>query len=263
MPDGDTFTNQTGTRKIIAYAYRGVEEIKAGSSGTIDSDTATFEWYQYDTNGNWVPDEDDVADDNPKQLTVEGSTVINIASFKCVMTYKGVEYIGVATVRDITDTYISEIFTIGGDVFKNGIGGSAAYILVRKNGQAVEQAASGEAQVSNERDPLKGPVSPLGAQPAYKKDGVWYAIDNEYDCILHYRCTSTWGPWEQMPAGETIEQELEYKWTLMDKNGHPKNFYDGTNTGVPYKTGKVIYVSCSDIDDTGTVQCVVSEKTTK
>lgn len=243
MPDGDTFTNQTGTRQIIAYAHRGVDEIKAGSSGTIDSDTATFVWYKYNELGEWEPDTDDVDDNDLKKLTIQGTSVINVASFKCIMTYKGVEYIGVATVRDITDTYISEIFTIGGDVFKNGIGGSAAYVLVRKNGQADEEV-----------DPLAGEIS-ITAGAANDGD-YWYQIDHTNDQIIYKQYKS--GDWHTV---KEIPQELIYEWTLMDKNGNRKRFISGTNTTDPYKKiGKVIYVSCYDIDDTGTVQCVVSSK---
>lgn len=243
MPDGDTFTNQTGKRKIIAYAHHGVEEIQAGDSGDIDSDTATFVWYKYDENGEWVEDIDDVADNDPKTLTILGESVINIASFKCIMTYKGVEYIGVATVRDITDTYISEIFTIGGDVFKNGIGGSAAYVIVRKNGQADEEV-----------DPLVGEISTTAG--AAQNDDFWYHIDHDNDQIIYKQYKS--GEWQTVTE---IPQELVYEWTLMDKNGNKKQFVSNTNTDDKYtKTGKVIYVSCHDIDDTGTVQCVVSSK---
>jgi hypothetical protein len=238
MPDGDTFTNQTGTRQIIAYAHRGVEEIQAGTSGTIDSETATFVWYKYNTSGEWEVDTDDVDDHDSKKLTIQGTSVTNIASFKCVMTYKGVEYIGVATVRDITDTYISEIFTIGGDVFKNGIGGSAAYILVRKNGQADEEV-----------DPLVGEISTTNG--AANNGDYWYQIDHDNDQIIYKQYQS--GSWRTISS---IPQELVYTWTLMDKEGNAKNFSNGSST----KTGKVIYVSCSDIDDTGTVQCVVSSK---
>lgn len=259
MPGGDTFTNQLGTREIIAYAYRGVEEIEAGGSGDIDSDTAKFTWYKYNDDGDWEPDTDDVDDDDPKRLTIQGTSVTNIASFKCVMKYKGVEYIGVATVRDISDTYISEIFTIGGDVFKNGIGGSAAYVIVRKNGQATEQVNAGaenptNAIVDNEIDPLKGDISV--AEPVTKKGGFWYKINNKEDKIEHYYCDSDYGPWKAMQSNETISQDLEYEWTLMDENGHEKLFSDGSEK----KTGKVIYVSCNDIDNKGTVQCAVFEK---
>lgn len=237
MPDGDTFTNQTGTRQIIAYAHRGIDEIKAGDSGTIDSDTATFVWYKYNTDGEWEVDIDDVVDDDPKVLTIQGSSVINIASFKCVMTYKGVEYIGVATVRDMTDTYISEIFTIGGDVFKNGIGGSAAYVVVRKNGQA-----------DGEVDPLAGEISET--EPTNGAE-YWYKIDHTNDQVVYYKLNGS-----TYSSISAIPQELDYEWTLMDKNGHPKNFKGSDKP----KKGKVIYVSCADIDDTGTVQCAVSIK---
>lgn len=241
MPDGDTFTNQTGTREIIAYAYRGVDEIAAGSSGSIDSETATFKWYKYNTSGEWEEDTDDVDDYDPKTLTIQGSSVINIASFKCVMTYKGVEYIGVATLRDITDTYISEIFTIGGDVFKNGIGGSAAYVIVRKNGQADEEV-----------DSLLGDISITEPTNGAK---YWYEIDDINDKINCYEFNGSDYITSEIP------QELHYEWTLMDKSGNKKAFVSQTNTGDSYtKTGKVIYVSCSDIKDTGTVQCTVSTK---
>ena len=243
MPDGDTFTNQTGTRQIIAYAHRGVDDIKAGSSGTIDSDTATFVWYKYNELGEWEPDTDDVDDNDPKKLTIQGTSVINVASFKCIMTYKGVEYIGVATVRDITDTYISEIFTIGGDVFKNGIGGSAAYVIVRKNGQADEEV-----------DPIKGELSTTAG--AAENNDYWYQIDHDNDQIIYKQYKS--GSWQEVAE---IPQEFVYEWTLMDKDGNRKAFVSSTNTNDQYKkTGKVIYVSCRDIDDTGTVQCAVSIK---
>ena len=241
MPEGDTFTNQTGTRKIIAYAHHGVEEIQAGNSGEMDSDTATFTWEKYNSDGAWEIITD--KDNNPKELIVQGTSVLNIASFKCTMRYKGVEYIGVATVRDITDTYISEIFTIGGDVFKNGIGGSAAYVIVRKNNQADEEV-----------DALAGEISTTAG--AAQNDDFWYHIDHDNDQIIYEQYKS--GGWQTVSE---IPQELVYEWTLMDKDGNRKAFVSSTNTNDPYKKiGKVIYVSCHDIDDTGTVQCVVSAK---
>lgn len=245
MPGGDTFTNQQGEKKIIAYAHRGVEEIKAGTdedAGKIDSDTAKFEWYKYEQ-GEWELDKDDIDDHDPKTLTIQGTSVLNVASFKCIMTYKGVEYIGVATVRDITDTYISEIFTIGGDVFKNGIGGSAAYVIVRKNNQANE-----------EDDPLKCEISTTAG--AAQEDDYWCQIDHEHDRVIYKQYKS--GGWQEVAE---IPQKYVYEWTLMDKNGNRKAFVSQTNTNDPYKkTGKVIYVSCYDIDDTGTVHCEVSTK---
>lgn len=254
MPEGDTFTNQTGTRAIIAYAHRGVEEIAAGTTdddaGEIDSDKALFTWEKYNASGAWEPITD--KDSDPKTLTIYGTSVTNVASFKCTMKYKGVEYIGVATVRDITDTYISEIFTIGGDVFKNGIGGSAAYVIVRKNGQTTDE----NGHLNDEDDPLKGAVAV--AEPASNVDGnyFYYVDHDEYAIVLKYWSGSGWNK-----SNEKIEdiQKYVYTWTLMDKNGNAKNFSNGSSA----KTGKVIYVSCQDIDDTGTVQCTVSPKSTE
>lgn len=237
-PGGNVFYNQEGELAVVAYAHYGTEVIEAGTdalAGTMNSDKALFKWEKYTViNGtvSWVEIAD--SDGLSKQLTIKGTDVLNVATFKCTMTYKGVEYVGVATVQDITDTYISEILTVGGNIFKNGVGGSAAYVLVRKNGQ------------DEEVDPLNGIISvskPSGS-------GKWYKINHDYDRIdqLSYTPTSQ--------TSTTISQDLIYTWTLMDKNGNAKKFYNGDSS----RTGKVIYISCNDIDDTGTLQCVVSKE---
>lgn len=244
-PGGNMFHNQEGTLEIIAYAHYGVDVIEAGTdaiAGTMNSDKAKFKWEKYivekDEYGNIVVKWEEITDTDglPDQLTIKGDTVLNVATFKCTMTYKGVDYVGVATVQDITDTYISEILTVGGNIFKNGTGGSAAYVMVRINGQ------------DDEVDPIKGTLG-VNAPSSYKTGDYWWKIDHTNDRIIQQKYNdSSW-------VNTTIPQELVYTWTLMDNEGHAKNFHDGSSS----KTGKVIYVSCNDIDSTGTVQCVVSK----
>ena len=238
-PGGNMFHNQEGTLEIIAYAHYGVDVIEAGTdanAGTMNSDKAKFKWEKYTASGTWETDDDDVTDGDPKKLTIQGTSVLNVATFKCTMTYKGVDYVGVATVQDITDTYISEILTVGGNIFKNGTGGSAAYVMVRINGQ------------DDEVDPIKGTLG-VNAPSSYKTGDYWWKINHTNDRIdQQQRSSSGW-------VSTTIPQDLVYTWTLMDDKGNVKNFHDGSSS----KTGKVIYVSCDDIDSTGTVQCVVSK----
>lgn len=241
-PDGNMFHNQEGELTIMAYANYGVDEILAGTNeegaGSPDSDKALFTWEKYTVGSDgatWEKISD--SDGNSKTLTIAGNSVLNVATFKCTMKYKDVDYIGVATVQDITDTYISEILTVGGNIFKNGVGGSAAYILVRKNGQ------------DEEVDPIKGTLS-VNTPSSYKTGDYWWQIDKiNHRIIQQQRSSSGW-------VSTTIPQELIYTWTLMDTDGKAKNFSNGSSS----KTGKVIYVSCADIDGTGTLQCVVSKK---
>ena len=237
-PGGNMFHNQEGTLEVIAYAHYGTEVIEAGTdedAGKINSEKAKFKWEKYTTGGAWEVVTD--SNEDPTQLTIKGEDVLNVATFKCTMRYKDVEYIGVATVQDITDTYISEILTVGGNVFKNGTGGSAAYVVVRINGQ------------DKEVDPLKGDIG-VNAPSSPKSGDLWYQIDKEKGQIVHQKYNGF--DW----VSQIIEHEFDYMWTLRDQDGVEKPF---SNRAYAQK-GKVIYVSCADIDSTGTVQCTVFKK---
>lgn len=229
-PNGNTFQNQEGQLVLATEKYCGVNKITSG---------ATFKWYKYE-NTDWQS----ISGAQSDSLTVSGSDVLNIASYKCIMTYQGVEYIGVATLQDKSDLYVSEIYTVGGNIFKNGVGGCAAYVIVRSNGKEV--------------DPLLGPVSataPSNPQPG----DFWYKIDNSSKKIIQQRRKSDGTKWYTMndtTEYKEIPQELNYTWTLIDQNGNDIAFSNESET----KTGKVIYISCADIHDIGTVQCDVSTK---
>ena len=225
-PNGTLFLNQNGEITLVTEKYYGNKVITSG---------ATFQWYKYE-NTDWQP----ISNATDDSLVVQGSDVINIASYKCVMTYQGVDYIGIITLQDKSDPYISEIYTVGGNIFKNGIGGCAVYVVVRLNGQEV--------------DPLAGPVS--ATAPSNPQHGdFWYQIDDANDRIIKKRYTTTndngWyvvGPTHQYTD---IPQDFNYQWSLLDKYGNETSFQ---------KTGKVIYMSCSDIKDVGTLQCNVMQK---
>ena len=217
-PEGAVFINQDGTLILATNKYYGATEITSG---------ATFQWYKYQ-NTDWIA----ITGETEDSMVVSGTDVINVASYKCIMTYNEVEYVGVITLQDKSDPYISEIYTVGGTVFKNGVGGSAAYIIVRSNGQEI--------------DALAGPISATAPAAPITGD-YWYFIDSDNDQVITKRYNgSSW-------ANQSIPQELEYIWSLMDKDGNDVAFNDGSNT----KTGKVIYMSCADIDGVGTLQCDV------
>ena len=221
-PEGNVFVNQNGTKTLKTNKYYGTAVITSG---------ATYQWYKYDKT-DWQV----ITGATSDSLTVSGTDVLNVGSYKCIMKYNTVEYIGVITLQDKSDPYQSEIYTIGGSVFKNGIGGCATYVIVRQN--SLEEV-----------DPLKGPIS--ATAPSGPKNGdFWYCIDDNNDKIIPKKYNgSSW-------VNTTITEELVYNWSITNSKGEELTFKDGSET----KTGKVIYISCADIKDTCIVNCDISRK---
>lgn len=218
-PNGDVFSNQTGTLRLEALAYKGASTISSG---------ATYKWQKYTTSG-YV----DISGATGKTYDVNGTDVVNIQTYKCIMTYGGTSYSGVYTLEDRSDTYISEMLTIGGTTFKNGQGGSVVYVVVRANGV--------------EKDPLPTNCIISSTAPTNPSTNTyWWKINGDSVALMKYNGT-TWA------ASADDPQVFDYKWSLMDKDGNAAEFS---------KTGKVIYLSCSEIYSIGTLQCDVQTKTT-
>ena len=219
-PDGDVFSNQSGTLPLAVQAYEGATDI---------TNLGTYQWYRYTSDGYTAID-----GATNSTYTVVGSNVVNVQTYKCIMTYNTKEYSAVYTVEDKSDIYVSEMLTVGGTTFKNGQGGSAVYVIVRSNGQEVDPFPNG-CWVGTSY-----PVNPTEGQ-------FYWLVGNNGVTLMKYN-GSTW-----LVASETSDdiQKFNYEWSLMDKDG---NYVDCD------KTGKVIYLSCTDIYSIGTLQCDVSSK---
>ena len=216
-PNGDVFSNQTGTLPLSALAYEGATDI---------TNKATYQWYKY-TSGTYQA----ISGATSSTYQVNGEDVVNIQTYKCIMTYNSKQYAGVYTMEDKSDTYLSEMLTIGGTTFKNGQGGSAVYVIVRSNGV--------------EKDPFPSNCSIGSSAPLNPTNGTyWWQLSNNAVQLMKYN-GSSWAQSNDDP------QTLNYSWSLMDKDGNTTEFA---------KTGKVIYLSCADIYSIGTLQCDVSTK---
>lgn len=213
-PNGTVVQNQSGTLTLAAAAYDGATEISSG---------ATYQWAKY-TGGTWS----NIASATGKTLTVNGSDIVNIQSYRCTMTYKSKTYQDVITVEDKSDPYVSEMLSIGGFTVKNNQGGLVPYVIVRTNQKEV--------------DALLGPISETA--PSSPASGAfWYKIDHTAKSVTLMKYNgSAW-------ATATEKQSLTYTWYKQDKNGNEETFG---------KTGKVIYLSAEDIDSLATLQCDVS-----
>ena len=228
-PNGDVFSNQTGELPLSALAYEGTTE--------ITSSDAEFKWYKY-TNGEYMT----IEGATDTTYTVSGSDVSNIQTYKCEMTYKEKTYSGVYTMEDKSDTYISEMLTIGGTTFKNGQGGSVVYIVVRSNG------------VEKDPFPVNCVISTNAPSEPKTGDYWWDTSTNPVQLMKHNGIT--WAVAEDDP------QQFDYTWSLMDKDGNATDFKNKDGTTESTKKGKVIYLSCNDINSIGTLQCDVHTKPT-
>ena len=212
-PNGTIVVNQSGSLTLATSAYNGTTAITS----------ATYQWAKY-VNGTWT----NISGATSATLSVSGSDIVNIQSYRCTMTYNSKSYVDVITVEDKSDPYVSEMLSIGGFTVKNNLGGVVPYVIVRTNQKEV--------------DPLLGPISETAPSSPSAGD-FWYKIDHENQTItlMDYAGSA----WSESP--ET--QSLTYTWYMQDKDGNTVEFD---------KTGKVIYLSAADIDSLVTLQCDVS-----
>lgn len=213
-PDGTVVLNQSGSLVLATSAYSGAAEITTG---------ATYQWAEY-TGGKWT----NISGATSDTLTVSGSDIVNIQSYRCTMTYGGKSYVDVITVEDKSDPYVSEMLSIGGFTVKNSLGGLVPYVIVRTNQKEV--------------DALLGSISET-APSAPASGTFWYKIDHSAKTVTLMKYNGT--EW----AAATETQSLTYTWYKQDKDGKETEFD---------KTGKVIYLSAEDIDSIATLQCDVS-----
>ena len=213
-PNGTIVQNQSGSIQLATSAY----------SGTTAITGAAYQWAKY-ADGKWT----NISGATTSTLTVSGSDIINIQSYRCTMTYGGKTYVDVITVEDKSDPYVSEMLSIGGYTVKNNLGGVVPYIIVRTNQKEV--------------DPLLGNISETA--PSSPASGAfWYKVDHNAKTVTLMKYNgSAW-------ANATEKQSLNYTWYAQDKDGKEKTFD---------KMGKVIYLSAADIDSIMTLQCDVSK----
>jgi len=97
------------------------------------SSGATYAWAQY-ASGEWQA----LSGQTGSSLTVAGSMISGVGTFRCSMTYGGKTYTDTLTLTDKSDNYQANIESSGGDVFKNAVGTSTLLCRLFQNGQEVD-----------------------------------------------------------------------------------------------------------------------------
>lgn len=213
-PNGTVFINQSGTLSLATQAYDGSTPITLG---------ATYKWEKY-ASGSWSQA------GTAATLSVDGSLVANIATYRCTMTYNSQTYQDVITLEDKSDSMVATIESTGGNIFKNGIGNTILTCRLFANG--------------NETDGLLADIST--SAPSNPTNGtLWYKVDTSTKTVTLMKYNgSTW-------ATATEAQDYTYNWYRLDAEG------DALDNGTVFKTGKVIYVSDTEVDTKTTFICEV------
>lgn len=213
-PNGTVFINQSGTLSLATQAYNGSTPITSG---------ATYKWEKY-ASGSWSQV------GTAATLSVDGSSVANIATYRCTMTYNSQTYQDVITLEDKSDSMVATIESTGGNIFKNGIGNTTLTCRLFANG--------------NETDGLLADIS-VSAPSSPTSGTLWYKVDTNAKTVTLMKYNgSTW-------ATATETQDYTYNWYRLDAEG------DALDNGAVFKTGKVIYVSDAEVDTKTTFICEV------
>ena len=141
-PNGTVFINGEGNLPIQVAAYVGSSPITSG---------ATYVWAKY-ASGSWTT----IPGQTGNTLSVTGSDVVSMASYRCTMTYDGKSYQDVITLTDKTDNYALEIDSTAGEIFKNGVGESYLIARLWQNGVEVDTLKSTTYSASAPSGPVTG-----------------------------------------------------------------------------------------------------------
>ena len=137
-PDGDTFDrgNVAGTLRAVARLYRGA---------SVDVTVRNPVWEVLDSaNGGWraLAAAHHTGPDASGRctLTVKPSEVLNFQTFRCTLTdsESGEKFSNIVTFYDATDRSSVEVYTLTGNVIKNGQGDTDIYARVWRDGVKVE-----------------------------------------------------------------------------------------------------------------------------
>lgn len=224
-PEGTVFTNGQGFKTIQTSAYYGSTVIT----------NATYKWYDY-TSGVWnlIPNE------TGNNLIVNGADIVGSDSFKCVMTYQGMDYTDVITMIDKTDNYQCDIDSTAGNIFKNSTGNTCLVAWLFQGGIEIDEVKCPYSSFSRiaPEDPHEG--------------DFWHKIvsDSNTMPLMRYNGAS----WVDVTDDPLYKYEKIYTWYRRDANG------EAMDDGNPFATGKVIYVDDNSMDTKATFVCEVQDE---
>lgn len=140
QPYGGTFDG-TGQRTSLT----GKARLMRG--GTQDKTVSKAEWEALDiSSGTWKKVTKGVKElaDGISEISVTADDVLNFQTYRCTMTdtETGEDFTGMATFLDAADPYMVELYTLTGDVIRNGEGSTTVYARLWRRGEIIEDGES-------------------------------------------------------------------------------------------------------------------------
>lgn len=140
QPSGNTFESGSGVTTLTA-------EARLMRGATHDKTVSAAAWEVLDINtATWVPRSTGVAalSDGVSTLTVTADDVLNFQTFRCTITdtETGESFSNIVTFLDATDPYMVELYTLTGDVIKNGEGSTTIYARLIRGDEILEDGES-------------------------------------------------------------------------------------------------------------------------
>lgn len=220
-PQGTVFVNREGELTIQTSAYYGSSAITSG---------ATYAWAKY-ASGSW----ETISGQTGSSLTVDGTDVVGMASYRCTMTYGGKTYQDVITLTDKSDNYQLEIDSTAGDIFKNSVGETVLIARLWQNGAEVDALKSTTYSAATPSSPTAG--------------DFYYKITKTEPEMALMRYSGS--QWVDVTDQAAYKHNKTYTWYRRDKDGNP---LDG---GAAFATGKTIFVDGGDVDNKTVFVCEV------
>lgn len=246
-PNGTLFDNGEGTLTVEGY-------LQSGSTDVTSS--ATWKWYQYQSNGanppvySYVELPTSSSGNNAyysgKTLTVLPDAIDGYGSFKVTATYGGKTYTQYISLTDKTDPIQVSVHSTLGTQIVNGQGAGAIYARVTRNGEEIDPIGDTEITVGT-------------ANPSGGNNGDHYIKINETNktAVLYYK---DGGSWSIQPT------EATYEWTFRKADNTPINdsatltarFGSSYNSTTGKVTGKCIYIDKTTVVNKLTADVMVS-----
>lgn len=140
QPFGNTFSSGGAITQLTGEA-----RLMRGS--THDKTVTSAKWEALDiTDGTWKTVTKGVVAlaDGVSKITVEPGDVLNFQTFRCTMVdaETGESFTNNVTFLDASDPYMVELYTLTGDVIKNGEGSTTVYARLWRNGEVLEDGQS-------------------------------------------------------------------------------------------------------------------------
>lgn len=226
----------TNAVMLQIYAPQGNVIVNAGNNvlleaqitdgGSVVTNGVTYQWAKFEK-GAYV----DIPSANKNTITVTPDMVNSLASFRCTVGYNGRSYIAYWTVTDKNDPVeLLVLSTVGTQLTKDADFG-VIYTLAYLNGKEI--------------DAIKSTVFSTSAPEGQEGDFYYHVDKVAKKVILKKRGKTEWTDAleEDLPKGSYNYYRRNSEGVELDK------------TGIPWNTGKAVFVDRTIIDGSTTFMC--------